>query len=92
MIFLNEIPVDIFKYLLDGSPWGVSALMLFLYLQERKYARELTDKMSNLLSLINNFKEKMDNQGDQWKEVTQMHMRIQQLLDISNEIKRIIEK
>lgn len=92
MIFLTDLPVNIFEYLLEGSPWGVSVLMLFLYLQERKYAKELTDKMSDMLSLINNFKEKIDQQSGQWKEVTQMGMRIEQLLSLSNEIKRIIEK
>lgn len=93
-MFFLQIPVDIniFDYLLDGSPWGVGILFLFLYLQEKKYARELTQKTTELVLMINTFKEQLASQNGQWQDVTKMGIKIDHLLETANEIKRLISK
>lgn len=93
MLFLQDIvPPNIFEYLLSGSPWGISALFVFLYMQEKKYARDLTQKTTDLVIMISAFKDKIESQNAQFGDVTKMSVKIDELLKAAEEIKRLITK
>lgn len=93
MIFLQSLDtINIFEYIMTGSPYGISVLFLFLYLQEKKYSRELTQKTTDLIMIFNNFKEKIESQHGSVSEISKIGIKIDQIVESIKEVKRIIEK
>ena len=84
--------IEIFDYVSNGSPYGVAMIFLYLYLQEKKFSRELTQKTMELLSILNSISEKVESQRTQLHDITKVSMRLENLHEIISEIKRLLSR
>lgn len=77
--------IEIIKILTEGGPWGTALLFLFLFLQERKYSRDITTKSLDLALEVNAMK-------DQLREIKDTSGRIDKLLLIAEDIKALVRR
>lgn len=83
-MFLTDQAMDIIlKILLEGSPWGAAVVFMFMYLQERKYSREVTAKALDLAVEISSMK-------DQLRDVKDTSGRIDKLLLMTEDIRSLV--
>jgi predicted membrane chloride channel (bestrophin family) len=92
MILQIDPMIEVFNYISNGSPYGIAMAFMYLYLQEKKFSRELTQKTIELLNMLNSINEKIENQKLNAADLAKMSVRMENISEVINEIKRILSR